>query len=129
MQKLLRKIKTFLDENGKFQRTLYEKFLLTNSMSAAMYEIKLKNNALQKELFTYISGGAKSPKFLIDKYFIENNRKLDIEFIKLNKFYKKADEFTDQEIKIFIDENSEKLKQDLLIFLMHNNTKKFIRFR
>ena len=48
-------------------------------MSAAIYEIKLKNNALQKELFTYISGGAKSPNFLIKKFFKENNRKLDIE--------------------------------------------------
>jgi len=112
----LKKNKNFLDENGNFKRTLYEKFLLTNSMSAAMYEIKLKNNVLQKELFTYISGGAKSPKFLTNKYFIENNRKLDIEFIKLNRFYKKVDEFTNQEIKIFIDENSEKLKQDYIDF-------------
>jgi len=112
----LKKNKNFLDENGNFQRTLYEKFLLTNSMSAAMYEIKLKNNVLQRELFTYISGGAKSPKFLTDKHFIEKNRKLDIEFIKLNKFYKKANEFTDQEIKMFIDDNSEKLKQDYIDF-------------
>jgi len=112
----LKKNKNFLDENGNFQRTLYEKFLLTNSMSAAMYEIKLKNNLLQKELFTYISGGAKSPKFLTNKHFIEKNRKLDIEFIKLNRFYKKIDEFTNQEIKIFIDENSEKLKQDFIDF-------------
>ena len=112
----LKKNKNFLDENGNFKRTLYEKFLLTNSMSPAMYEIKLKNNVLQRELFAYISGGAKSPKFLTDKYFIENNRKLDIEFIKLNRFYKKVDEFTNQEIKIFIDENSEKLKQDYIDF-------------
>jgi len=112
----LKKNKNFLDKNGNFQRTLYEKFLLTNSMSAAMYEMKLKNNVLQRELFTYISGGAKSPKFLTNKHFIEKNRKLDIEFIKLNKFYKKADEFTDQEIKIFIDDNSEKLKQDYIDF-------------
>ena len=112
----LKKNKNFQDESGNFQRTLYEKFLLTNSMSAAMYEIKLKNNVLQRELFAYISGGAKSPKFLTDKYFIENNRKLDIEFIKLNRFYKKVDEFTNQEIKIFIDENSEKLKQDYIDF-------------
>ena len=112
----LKNNKNFLDQNGNFKRTLYEKFLLTNSMSAAMYEIKLKNNVLQKELFTYISGGAKSPKFLTNKYFIENNRKLDIEFIKLNRFYKKVDEFTNQEIKIFIDENSEKLKQDYIDF-------------
>ena len=112
----LKKNKNFQDENGKFQRTLYEKFLLTNNMSAGMYEIKLKNNALQKELFTYISGGAKSPNFLINKYFKENNRKLNIDFINLNKFYKKNDEFTDKEIKIFINENSEKLKQEFIDF-------------
>jgi peptidyl-prolyl cis-trans isomerase D len=85
-------------------------------MSAAMYEMKLKNNALQKELFTYISGGAKSPKYLIDKHFIENNRKLDIDFINLNKFYKKNKEFNNQEVKDFINENSEKLKQDFIDF-------------
>ena len=112
----LKKNKNFQDENGRFQRTLYEKFLLTNSMSAAMYEIKLKNNSLQKKLFTYISGGAKSPKFFVDKYFIENNRKLNINFINLNKFYKKANEFNSQEVKIFINENSEKLKQDFIDF-------------
>ena len=112
----LKKNKNFLDENGKFKRTLYEKFLLTNNMSAAIYEIKLKNNALQKQLFSYISGGAKSPKFLVDKYFIENNRKLNIEFINLNKFYKKNNEFTIEEIKSFINENSETLKQDFIDF-------------
>ena len=112
----LKKNKNFQDESGKFQRTLYEKFLLTNNMSAAMYEMKLKNNALQKELFTYISGGTKSPKFLINKYFIENNRKLNVDFIDLNNFYKKKDEFTSQEIKIFINKNSEELKQDFIDF-------------
>ncbi|MDA7750489.1 SurA N-terminal domain-containing protein, partial [Candidatus Pelagibacter sp.] len=112
----LKNNKNFQDENGKFQRTLYEKFLLTSNMSAAIYEFKLKNNVLQKELFTYISGGAKSPKFLIDKYFKENNRKLDIEYLNLNKFYKKHNEFTDKEIKIFINENADKLKQDFVDF-------------
>jgi peptidyl-prolyl cis-trans isomerase D len=112
----LKKNKNFLDEVGNFKRTLYEKFLLTNGMSAAMYEMRLKDNVLQKELFSYISGGTKSPKFLTDKHFMENNRKLDVEFINLNKFYKRAEEFTDQEIKIFIDENSEKLKQDYIDF-------------
>ena len=115
VEKLI-KNKNFQDENGKFKRTLYEKFLLTNNMNAAMYEIKLRNNALQKELFTYISGGANSPKFLINKYFIENNRKLDIDFINLSNFYKKSDEFSNQEIKEFINENSEKLKQDFIDF-------------
>ena len=110
----LKKNKNFHDENGDFKRTLYEKFLLTNNTNAAMYEIKLKNNVLQKELFTYISGGALSPKFLVDKYIETKKRKLDINFINLNNFYKKADEFTNQEIKFFIEENSEKLKQDFI---------------
>ena len=113
---IIKKNKDFQDEEGNFKRTLYEKFLLTNSMNAAMYEMKLKNNALQKELFRYISGGAKSPKFLTNKYFTENNGKLDIEFVNLNKFYKKANEFNNEEIKIFINENSEKLKQDFIDF-------------
>ena len=112
----LKKNKNFQDEKGNFKRTLYEKFLLSNRMSAAMYEMKLKNNALQKELFTYISGGAKSPNFLVTKHFIENNRKLDISFINLNRFYKKKDEFTYQEVKNFIDENSDKLEQDFIDF-------------
>ena len=112
----LKRNKNFHNKKGEFKRTLYEKFLLTNNMNAPMYEMKLKNNVLQKELFTYISGGALSPKFLINKYFIENNRKLDIDFINLEKFYKKADEFTNQNIKEFIDENSEKLKQDFIDF-------------
>ena len=36
--------KNFQDENELFQRTLYEKFLLTNNSSAQMFEIRLKNN-------------------------------------------------------------------------------------
>jgi peptidyl-prolyl cis-trans isomerase D len=114
--KRLKENKNFQDENGKFQRTLYEKFLLTNNMTAAMYEIKLKNNALQKQLFIYISGGTKSPKFFIDKHIIEKNRKLNISYINLNKFYKKAEEFTNQEVKNFINVNPEKLKQDFIDF-------------
>ena len=109
-------IQNFLDEKGKFQRTLYEKFLLTNNITAPIYELKLKKNVLQKQLFTYISGGTKSPNFFVNKYYKEKNRKLNIEYINLNKFYKKIDEFTEEDIKIFVNENSEKLKQEYIDF-------------
>ena len=112
----IKKNKSFQDIDAKFQRTIYEKFLLTNNMSAPTYEIRLKNNTLQKQLFTYISGGAKSPNFLVNKYYKENNRKLDIHYINLNNFYKKNNEFTELEIQIFVKENSEKLKQDYIDF-------------
>ena len=114
--KKIKKNKNFHDANGKFVRTLYEKFLLTNNTSAPMFEIKLKNNELQKQLFAYIGGGVKSPKFLIKKYYKENNNKLDINYISLDKFYKKKNSFTKQEIEVFVNENSTKLKQDYIDF-------------
>jgi len=46
--------KNFQSEKGSFQRTLYEKFLLTNNSTAPMYEARLKNNELQKQT-TYIT--------------------------------------------------------------------------
>ena len=112
----IKKSKKFQDENKKFQRTIYEKFLLTNNLTAPMYEIKLRNNALQKQLFTYVGGGVRSPKFLISKYYKEKNKKLNIDYINLVDYYKKIDEFTDKEIKFFVNENSEKLKQDYIDF-------------
>ena len=116
---LIEKIKTnknFRDENGIFQRTLYEKFLLTNNTSAPMFEKRLKNNELQKQLFTYISGGTKSPKFLINRFYKEENKKLDINYINLNTYYKQAETFTDSQIKFFVNENAEKLEQDYIDF-------------
>ncbi|WP_415324175.1 SurA N-terminal domain-containing protein [Candidatus Pelagibacter sp. Uisw_127] len=116
---LIKKIKSdknFHDENGVFQRTLYEKFLLTNNTSAPMFEIRLKNNELQKQLFTYISGGTKSPEFLVNKFYKEKNKKLKIDYINLDKFYKKAKAFTGNEIKFFVKENADELKQDYIDF-------------
>jgi len=112
----IKKNKKFHDENGVFQRTLYEKFLLTNNSSAPIFEAKLKNNELQKQLFTYISGGTKSPEFLINKFYIEQNKKLDIDYISLDTFYKKAETFTVSELKKFVNENADELKQDYIDF-------------
>ena len=108
--------KNFLNEKGEFQRTIYEKFLLTKNTSAPAFEKRLKSSELQKQLFTYISGGAKYPEFLVKKYYKKKNSKLEISYINLNKFYKKIDAFSDQDIKSFISENSEKLKQDYIDF-------------
>jgi peptidyl-prolyl cis-trans isomerase D len=108
--------KNFQDENSEFQRTLYEKFLLTNNTSAPIFENRLKNNELQKQLFTYVSGGTKTPKFLINKFYKEKNKKLYINHINLNAFYKQAEAFTKEEIKFFVNENAEKLKQDYIDF-------------
>ena len=52
----------------------------------------------------------------LKEYYKEKNRKLDIGYINLSKFYKKTDKFTDKEIQTFLNENSDKLKQDYIDF-------------
>ncbi len=124
MVEKIKQNKNFQNEKGSFQRTLYEKFLLTNNTSAPNYEVRLKSNELQKQLFTYISGGTKSPDFLINKFHKERNSKLEINYIDLNSFYKNVDTFTNDELSNFVTENADKLKQDYINFEYINITPK-----
>ena len=48
-----------LDDNKKFSRVKYEKFLLENNLSASTFENSLKKQELKENLFNYISGGIK----------------------------------------------------------------------
>tara|TARA_Y100001970_G_scaffold49646_1_gene62928 strand:+ start:40 stop:1458 length:1419 start_codon:yes stop_codon:yes gene_type:complete len=116
---LSKKIKTnknFLNEKGKFERIKYEKFLLENNQSAPGFELRLRGRELQKNLFDYIGAGTTSPKFLSKKLFLEENTKLDLEFINLKSFYKKKEDFDDLEIKEFLDKNKEQLKVEYIDF-------------
>ncbi len=114
--KQIKSNKNFQDQKGVFKRTLYEKFLLKNNSTAPIFEVRLKNRELQKQLFTYIGGGVKTPDFLINNFYKENNKKLNISYINLNTFYKKIETFTDNEIKKFVDENANELKKDYIDF-------------
>ena len=116
---LLKKIKenkNFHDDNGNFQRIKYEKFLLENNQSAPGFEQRLKKRELQKNLFDFIGAGSFTPKFMINKLFTEENRKLQIEFINLNKFYKKKNEINENDLKNFLEENKDNLKVEYLDF-------------
>ena len=116
---LLKKIKlnnNFIDENGIFQRIKYEKFLLENSISAPVFEQRLKERELQKKLFNFIGAGTVSPRFLTSKLYENDNKKLELNFIDLNKFYKKDNEFSDKELINFINENSDQLKVEYIDF-------------
>ena len=118
-QTLLKQIKSnnnFFDENKVFQRTLYEKFLLTNNISAPMFELRLKNRELQKQLFDYIGGGSKTPSMFVKKKFENDNRTLELEIINLSSFYKQKEQFNDNEIIKFIEDNKDQLKRDYIDF-------------
>ena len=116
---LLKKIKNnknFFDNDGKFQRIKYEKFLLENNISAPRFEQRLKKRELQKNLFDYIGAGTTSPEFLVKKFFNDENRKLNLEFIDLSNFYKKKSEISEMDIKKFIQDNKDKLKIEYIDF-------------
>ena len=114
--KMIKKNKNFLDDQGNFQRLKYEKFLLENNQSAPQFELRLKNRELQKNLFSFVGAGTISPKFLVKKLYEEENKKLEIDFINLDKFYKKKGDFNDNDLKKFLEENKENLKVDYLDF-------------
>ena len=114
--KLIKKNKNFLDEQGNFQRLKYEKFLLENNQSAPQFEFRLKNRELQKNLFSFVGAGTVSPKFLVKKLYEEENRKIELDFINLNQFYKKKDSFTDNDIKKFLEDNKNDLKVEYIDF-------------
>ena len=114
--KNIKENKNFHDENGTFQRIKYEKFLLSNNMSATMFELQLKNRELQKHLFDFIGAGTITPNFLIEKKFEENNKSLNIEYFDMENLYKTKDDYTANEIEVFIDENKDQLKREYIDF-------------
>ena len=114
--KNIKENKNFHDENGTFQRIKYEKFLLSNNLSATMFELQLKNRELQKHLFDFIGAGTITPNFLIEKKFEENNKSLDIEYFDMENLYKTKDDYTANEIEVFIDENKDQLKREYIDF-------------
>ena len=114
--KYLKDNKNFKDENGAFERIKYEKFLLSNNMSAPLFELKLKNQGLQKHLFDFIGAGTVTPEFLIESKFEENNKSLSIEYFDMENLYKIKDDYTSDEIKTFIEENKDQLKREYIDF-------------
>ena len=114
--KYLKENKNFKDENGAFERIKYEKFLLSNNMSAPLFELKLKNQGLQKHLFDFIGAGTITPEFLIESKFEENNNSLAIEYFDMENLYKIKEDYTSDEINKFIEENKDQLKREYIDF-------------
>ena len=106
----------FLDDDKKFSRVKYEKFLISNNITAGYYESEFKKNELKRELFNYISGGVKSPFFITNSVYKDQRKKLDIEFINLSNAYKKEGDFSSAEIKLFVEENKTKLEEEFIDF-------------
>ena len=116
LSKKIKLNKNFLNDDGKFERIKYEKFLLENNTSAPRFEKRLKDRELQKKLFDFIGAGTVSPQFFVKKLFENENKKLKIDYINLEPFYEKKDQIDNQEITTFIGENLDQLKIEYIDF-------------
>ena len=106
--------KNFLDDNKKFSRLKYEKFLLENNVTAAEFEKRLKKRELEKILFDFYSAGLHVPKYLADFYNYDENRNIEVEYVSLENNYKKKTEFSKKEIMDYLDKNVEQFKRDFI---------------
>ena len=104
----------FLDDKKKFSRIKYEKFLLENNLIATDFEIRFKDEELKKNLFKYIVGGIKSPYFLNNKIYINENKEISIDYFNLDNVYNT--QTSKEEIDQFIKDNEENLKEDYIDF-------------
>ena len=116
LNKKIKKNKNFLDENNKFSRIKYEKFLLSNNITAPDFELRLRQNELKQNLFNFISGGVSSPLFLINNSFKDQTKIITVNYVNLSNFYKKKEDFTDSDIGKFIEENEDLLKEKFVSF-------------
>jgi len=104
----------FLDDKKIFSRIKYEKFLLENNLTAPNFEIRFKNEELKKNLFSYVGGGIKSPYFLNNKIYINQNKEVEIDYFNLDNVY--DNKTSESEINQFIKDNEENLKEELIDF-------------
>jgi peptidyl-prolyl cis-trans isomerase D len=114
--KIIKSNKNFHDDNQKFSRVKYEKFLLSQNFTAARFEKELKKNELKKKLFLYVAGGIKSPFFYANNSYVEENKKIEIEFINLENKYQKKSNFSDIDLNLFINANKDNLKEEYINF-------------
>ena len=94
--------KTFFKDD-KFSRTEYEKFLISNSLSAPLFETNVAEQEKKRQLLSYLSGGIEIPNFLVQYEFNTENQNKKIEFINLKKFYDKP--ISDEKISEIYEKN------------------------
>ncbi len=80
--------KMFAKDN-KFSRTEYEKFLITNNLTAPLFETNIAEQEKKRQLLSYLSEGTEIPEFLVQFEYNKENQTKIIDYINLKSFYDK----------------------------------------
>ncbi len=111
---IIKNNKNFLDEDKNFSRLKYEKFLLENNITASEFEKRLRKRELEKILFSYYGSGLYIPEYMVNYFNYSKNRSIDVKYVSLESNYKKKDEFSETDIKKYIEKNKDNLKVDFV---------------
>jgi len=110
LSKLIKNQKEFKKDNI-FSRTEYEKFLLSNNLNAPFFEAKLATNEKSNQLLNFIGGGIVPSEFMVNINYNKINQKRYIQLIDLDKVFEKKYNFSDNEIKIYYENNIDKYNE------------------
>jgi len=124
--KLLKHQKEFKRGN-EFSRLEYEKFLLENNITAITFEDIISRQERKKQFLDLIGGGVMPSKFLVNKFYNNINQKRIIDLINLNDIFKNQLNFSEDQLKIYFENNKDKYKETFkTIKLIELNPKKLV---
>ena len=107
LSRLIKNQEHFKREN-KFSRTEYEKFLIKNNVTAINFESILSKEEKKKQLLDFIGGGVSPSKFLVNISYDKINQKRAIELISLDEVFEKQLNFSDDQVKMYFENNKDK---------------------
>ena len=107
LTRLIKNQEHFKREN-KFSRTEYEKFLIKNNVTAINFESILSKEEKKKQLLDFIGGGVSPSKFLVNISYDKINQKRAIELISLDEVFEKQLNFSDDQVKMYFENNKDK---------------------
>ena len=121
--KIIKNEKIFQKES-KFSRIKYEKFLVENSIDAVSVESNISNQEKRNQFFDFVGGGIVPPNFLVNINYNTMFQKRDVQFINLNSFFEKNQNYTEDQILLYYKNNKNKYNLTYKNFKYTNVTPK-----
>ena len=99
----------------KFSRTEYEKFLIENQLTAPTLEKNISEQEKKRQLLSFLSGGTKISKHLVQYEYGKNNQTKKIKLINLKEFYENMS-FSEKDIQNTFQKNKSLFTDEIKIY-------------
>jgi peptidyl-prolyl cis-trans isomerase D len=107
LSKIIKNEKIF-QKDGNFSRTEYEKFLITNGLSAVIFERNILNQYKKKQMIDFVSGGLLPANFLVEIIYDKINQKRNIQIVNVKNLIDKNISFSEDQVLEHYKKNKKK---------------------